>query len=124
MWYGTHMRPLPEVVRTEKVTPLYAERWRVRDGRWRRRLGHWTLWVGSPQGGQRTWLVLLDGQVHGLGHAGGLVAAMARAEHVQAALARLTQIPARPVDAPGFSRGTGARLPHVFACRERAILWT
>ncbi len=35
-----------------------------------------------------------------------------------------TQIPARPVDAPGFSRGTGARLPSLFACSERAILWT
>ncbi len=38
--------------------------------------------------------------------------------------ASFTQIPARPVDAPGFSRGTGARLAPLFACSERAILWT
>ncbi len=43
---------------------------------------------------------------------------------LQLGAASLTQIPARPVDAPGFSRGTGARLPPVFACSERAILWT
>ena len=98
----------------------------------RLRLDGFRFWrdVGGPLEVRPREPLRLSGIWHLLGYfrhvwpaAVGLVGSIFLAAAI-GVLPAFTQIPARPVDAPDFSRGTGARLPPVFACSERAILWT
>ncbi len=63
-----------------------AEGWTASGPGWCRRVGPWELRIGADIAGSRGWMVLLDGQVLGVGHGASLEQAKARALQEQVML--------------------------------------